>query len=72
MERDCCKFICGAPTTFQGYGIEENRNRTPEVQSGLVTGKSNSYTMVCPPVRGDNPQTSNSEWIISSTDGQTL
>ena len=22
MERDCCKFICGAPTTFQGYGIE--------------------------------------------------
>ena len=25
MERDCCKFICGAPTTFQGYGIESNR-----------------------------------------------
>ena len=22
MERDCCKFICGAPLTFQGYGIE--------------------------------------------------
>ena len=22
MERDCCEFICGAPTTFQGYGIE--------------------------------------------------
>ena len=22
VERDCCKFICGAPTTFQGYGIE--------------------------------------------------
>ena len=22
MERDCCKFICGTPTTFQGYGIE--------------------------------------------------
>ena len=20
--RDCCKFICGAPTTFQCYGIE--------------------------------------------------
>ena len=19
---DCCEFICGAPTTFQGYGIE--------------------------------------------------
>ena len=25
MERDCCEFICGAPTTFQGYGIELNR-----------------------------------------------
>ena len=22
MERDCCEFICGAPTIFQGYGIE--------------------------------------------------
>ena len=22
MERDCCEFICGAPTTFRGYGIE--------------------------------------------------
>ena len=22
MERDCGEFICGAPTTFQGYGIE--------------------------------------------------
>ena len=22
MERDGCKFISGAPTTFQGYGIE--------------------------------------------------
>ena len=22
MERHCCEFICGAPTTFQGYGIE--------------------------------------------------
>ena len=22
VERDCCKFINGAPTTFQGYGIE--------------------------------------------------
>ena len=21
-ERDCCDVICGAPTTFQGYGIE--------------------------------------------------
>ena len=21
-ERDCCKFICGAPTIFQGYGIK--------------------------------------------------
>ena len=21
-ERDYCEFICGAPTTFQGYGIE--------------------------------------------------
>ena len=25
MARDCCEFICGAPTTFQGYGIEQNR-----------------------------------------------
>ena len=25
MERGCCEFICGAPTTFQGYGIEQNR-----------------------------------------------
>ena len=24
MERDCCEFICGAPTTFQGYGIVSN------------------------------------------------
>ena len=22
MERDCCEFICGAPMTFQAYGIE--------------------------------------------------
>ena len=22
MERDCCEFICGALTTFQGYGIK--------------------------------------------------
>ena len=22
MEREFCKFICGAPTTFQGHGIE--------------------------------------------------
>ena len=22
MERDCCKFICGAMKAFQGYGIE--------------------------------------------------
>ena len=25
MERDCCEFSCGDPTTFQGYGIEQNR-----------------------------------------------
>ena len=25
MERDRCEFICGAPTTFQGYGIEYNK-----------------------------------------------
>ena len=25
MERGCCEFTCGAPTTFQGYGIEQNR-----------------------------------------------
>ena len=22
VERDCCKFSCGSPTTFEGYGIE--------------------------------------------------
>ena len=22
VERTCCEFICGAPTTFKGYGIE--------------------------------------------------
>ena len=22
MEGGCCEIICGAPTTFQGYGIE--------------------------------------------------
>ena len=25
MERGSCEFIYGAPTTFQGYGIEKNR-----------------------------------------------
>ena len=25
VERDCCAVICGAPKTFQGYGIEKNR-----------------------------------------------
>ena len=25
MERECCEFICGAPTTFKDYGIEQNR-----------------------------------------------
>ena len=25
MERGCCEFICGAPTTSQGYGIEYNQ-----------------------------------------------
>ena len=25
MERDCSKLICGAPMTFQGYGIEQTR-----------------------------------------------
>ena len=23
-KRNCCEFICGAPMTFQGYGIEYN------------------------------------------------
>ena len=23
--RDCCKFICGASTTSQGYGIEKKK-----------------------------------------------
>ena len=23
-ERDCCQVIFGAPTTFKGYGIEQN------------------------------------------------
>ena len=25
MERDCCKVICGAPITSQGYGIDYTR-----------------------------------------------
>ena len=25
VEMDCCEVICGAPMTFQGYGIEYNR-----------------------------------------------
>ena len=25
MERGCCEFICDAPTTAQGYVIEQNR-----------------------------------------------
>ena len=25
LERDYCKFICGAPGTFQGFGLEYNR-----------------------------------------------
>ena len=28
---------------------------------------SNSYTMVCPPVRGDNPRALAREWIVSRT-----
>ena len=47
MERDCCKFICGAPTTFQGYGIEKNRKNindvtksTNVIQSTLLISKS--------------------------------
>ena len=31
MERDCNELICGAPKTFQGYGIEKNRNKTDVV-----------------------------------------
>ena len=39
MERDCCEFICGAPTTFQGYGIEYRKNSkigTPEIITIIV------------------------------------
>ena len=25
MKRDCCEFICSAPTIFQGYRIKYNR-----------------------------------------------
>ena len=25
MDRNCCEFICGASTIFQGYGIQWNR-----------------------------------------------
>ena len=28
--RDCCKVICDAPKTFQGYGIEQNRMSSDE------------------------------------------
>ena len=27
MERDCWEFICGAPTTFQGYGLWDRIDR---------------------------------------------
>ena len=36
MERDCCKFICGAPTTFQGYGIEWNRREVTKLACIVV------------------------------------
>ena len=32
----------------------------------------NSYTMGCPPVRGDNPRALADKWIILRTGGQTL
>ena len=31
MERDFCEFICGAPTTFQGYGVEKTRIKKKDV-----------------------------------------
>ena len=46
MERDCCEFICGAPTTFQGFGIEQ-LFLTP---SGLPLGCSTDFLDFFAPV----------------------
>ena len=36
MERDCCEFICNAPMTVHGYGIEQNRACPYMMQPGRV------------------------------------
>ena len=33
---DCCEVICGALTTFQGYGIEYNRMERQGRAFGVV------------------------------------
>ena len=38
IEVYCCEFICGAPTTFQGYGIEYNRIVHLAVACGIFYG----------------------------------
>ena len=42
------------PTTLRGPNITQNTNS----YMTAITQLSNSYTMGCPPVRGDNPRAS--------------
>ena len=46
MERDCCELICGALTTFQGYGIEQNTIEYLKKQV-LLTVQTNSNHTNC-------------------------
>ena len=43
MERDCCEFICGAPMTFQSYGIEQNIH-----MALYACFHSSGSVMICP------------------------
>ena len=54
--------------------MDEHNEYLLQVYGGVKHELCNSYTMGCPPVRGDNPRaisTSFSEWIILRTGGQT-
>ena len=49
VERNCCKFISGAPTTFQCYGIEYNRIECSQTNSACfdqTTHVQNAYSHV--------------------------
>ena len=53
-------FLCGiSASTILTVGISYIDDSLPVTSSPLYTGElaiSNSYTMGCPPVRGDNPR----------------